>query len=364
MDRATVKAIGLKNLAIFGSMLLITAAHYAMPPSLFWWHEIFERLYYLPIIVGAVSFGWAGGLLAALCAGICYLPHVVTAWQGSPQALAAKFAEIVVFLAVGATTGILSDRERKRSRELQKTTDRLQAVYKDLENSFEQLIRAGRLAAVGQLAASLAHEIRNPLASIEGAVDIVERTAKPERQAEFLGVIKKETLRLKDLLTRLLNFARPQPPQIRPAKIEEIIESVVQLTAHEARQLDIELNAELAVGLPTVECDGEQIRQVLLNLILNALQANSKGGRVMVSARQQCNQMLLQVVDEGCGIEEADLEKIFDPFYTTKEGGTGLGLAISYQIVAQHGGSITAKKNAGRGMTFDLVLPLLQTPSR
>lgn len=357
-----MKEIGIrKSLAIFGSMFLITAAHYAMPTSLYWWHEVFERLYYLPIVVGAIAFGWVGGLLAAICAVICYIPHVVMAWHASPQALAAKFAEMVVFLAVGVATGILSDRERKRSHDLKKTTDQLRAVYQELQDSFEQLIRAGRLAAVGQLAASLAHEIRNPLASIEGAVDIIERSESRERRAEFLEIIKKETRRLKDLLTHLLNFARPQPPQMRPAKIDEIVDSVVQLTAHEAQQQGIELKADIPAPLPFVKCDGEQIRQVLLNLTLNALQASTTGGKVVLSARKQDDNVLLEIVDEGCGIDEADLEKIFDPFYTTKEGGTGLGLAISYQILTQHRGTIAAKRNPVRGTTFSFVLPVVQS---
>lgn len=293
------------------------------------------------------------------------MPHVVTAWHGSPQTIAAKFAEIVVFLVVGVATGVLSDRERKRSQELQKTTDQLRTAHRELQDSFEHLSRAGRLAAVGQLAASLAHEIRNPLASIEGAVDIIERSRNPERRTEVLAIVKKEILRLKDLLTNLLNFARPRPPEIRRVKINELIESVVELTAHDAEKRGVELSTHVSSPLPAAECDGEQIRQVLLNLTLNALEASDAGGgKVVLSARNQDNNLLIEVADEGRGIAEADLEKIFDPFYTTKEDGTGLGLAISSQILIQHSGTITVKRNPVRGLTFTLVLPLAQNRTR
>lgn len=351
-----------RTLAIFGSMLLITLVHYVSPPSLFLWHEILERLYYLPIVVGALSFGLRGGLGAAVCAGICYTPHIITAWNSSPQMMEAKYAEIVVFLAVGALTGALSDREQKRTSELQQATEQLGTVNTQLQTSFDQLKRADRLSAVGQLAASLAHEIRNPLASIEGAIDIVERTASEEKRGEFLAIIRKETKRVNGLLTNLLDFARPRPPQMRQVRIESIVQSVVALAAHNAQRREIRLHTAIPPNLPLVECDPEQITQALLNIALNALQATPSGGEVSVSVQHHDDTVLVRVSDEGSGIEDADLDKVFDPFYTTKEAGTGLGLSISHQILSQHHGSITVERNLERGMTFTLNLPVRQNP--
>ena len=345
-------------------MLLITISHYVTPPQFYLSHEILERLYYLPIVVAALFFGWVGGLLAAACAGLCYLPFVFMAWHDSPQIMAGRYAEIVVFLAIGVLTGALSDRERRNRRELQKATDRLSETNRQLQSSFQQLRRADRLSAVGQLAASLAHEIRNPLASIEGAIDIVERTADEERRQEFLGIIKKETRRLNGLLTNLLNFARPRAPQIREAHVDTLVRTVVDLTSNNAQQQGIQLKLRIAPDLPPVECDSEQIIQVLLNVTLNALQASPVGGQISISADRRENMILMRFSDEGSGIAEAELDKIFDPFYTTKEGGTGLGLAISYQILGQHGGGITVERNPDKGMTFTLTLPIRQNPSQ
>ncbi len=352
------------SFSIYGVMLLITIAHYLTPPQFYLSHEILERLYYLPIVIAAVFWGWAGGLLAAGCAGLCYVPFVFMASHNSLQIMAGRYAETVVFLAVGALTGALSDRERKRRRELQRATDQLSETHRQLQSSFQQLRRADRLSAVGQLAASLAHEIRNPLASIEGAIDIVERTGDEERRREFLGIIKKETSRLNGLLTNLLNFARPRAPQIREIEVDTIVRAVVDLTSHNALQQGIHLSLHIAPDLPRVECDSEQIIQVLLNVTLNAIQASPAEGQISISADRRESMILMRVSDEGSGIADSELDKIFDPFYTTKESGTGLGLAVSYQILAQHNGGIAVERNPDRGMTFTLTLPIRQNPTQ
>ncbi len=349
-----------RYLSIYGAMLLITIAHYVSPTRLSLWHEILERLYYLPIIFAALSFGRLGGVTAAVCAGACYIPHIVVAWHHSAGETESKYAEIVVFLAVGAVTGALSDRERHRANELQQTAEQLRTANAHLEESFRQLRRADRLSAVGQLAASLAHEIRNPLGSIEGAVDIVERSASEERRREFLGIIKKEARRLNGLLSNLLDFSRPRTPQIKPVQIERIVKSVVDLTSHSAQHQGIRLECEIEPTVALVECDPEQMTQALLNVTLNALQATPAGGAVSLSVHQQGDVVLIRVRDEGGGIAADDTERIFDPFYSTKEGGTGLGLPISYQIMTQHKGRITVERNAETGMTFTLALPVTQ----
>ena len=353
-----------RSFSIFGVMLLITISHYLTPPQFYLSHEILERLYYLPIVIAACFFGWSGGLLAAGCAGLCYAPFVLMASHSSPQVMAGRYAEIAVFLAIGALTGALSDRERRRRRELQLATDQLSETHRQLRNSFQQLRRADRLSAVGQLAASLAHEIRNPLGSIEGAIDIVERTSDDDRRREFLGIIKKETKRLGGLLTNLLDFARPRPPQIREAQVDTIVRTVVDLMSHNAEQRGIQLKVDVTPDLPPVECDSEQIVQVLLNVALNAIQASPAGGHISITVGRRESLILLRVSDEGSGIADVELDKIFDPFYTTKEGGTGLGLAISYQILTQHGGGISVERNPDKGVTFTLSLPIHQAPTR
>jgi signal transduction histidine kinase len=345
---------------IFGSILIVTVLHYTTPPSLFLWHNIFQRLYYLPIVYAAVSFGVAGGLGSALCSGVCYLPHILFDWRGSPGYTENQLAEVVVFVLVGWVTGVLADQERRRRLELELTAQQLKRVYRELQTSLEQVKRADRLSAVGQLAAGLAHEVRNPLASIEGAIDIVERDSTGERRAEFLAIIKMECRRLNRLLTNLLDFARPRPPQVESVAVESLIDPVLALASHTAGTAAIVLRKILPPGLSPVQGDPEQLKQVILNLTLNAIQAMPEGGEIALSARRDGERIGIEVSDEGTGIPEEEIERIFDPFYTTKDTGTGLGLAVAYQIIAQHHGRITARRNPARGMTFSIWLPLVQ----
>lgn len=347
-------------LAVFGVMLVITIAHYATPQPNYLWHEVLERLYYLPIVFGGLAFGWKGGIVSAACAAVCYSPFVMAAWHDSAETLASKYAEMFVFVAVGVVTGILSDNRRKRAAELQKTSDELRDAHTQLQKSSDYLRRADRLSAIGQLAASLAHEIRNPLGSIEGAVDICERTTSDEKRREFLAIIKKETGRLTGLLTNLLDFARPRSLQMRQVQIDSVVGSVVKLVSHNAQQRGVLLTSEIPAGFTAVECDAQQITQALLNVTLNALQATPSGGAVSLAVSQDQSTVMISVRDTGKGIGEADLDKVFDPFFTTKEDGTGLGLAVSHQILVQHGGRVVAERNQGPGMTFTLAWPLRQ----
>jgi signal transduction histidine kinase len=273
--------------------------------------------------------------------------------------MSAKYAEMLVFVAVGVVTGILTDRERKRRIELETATDELRQTHAQLQSSVDQLRQADRLSAIGKLAAGLAHEIRNPLGSIEGAVDICNRTNDAEKRREFLGIIKKETNRLNTLLTTLLDFARTRTPQMRLVQIEGIVKGVTSLLTHDARQRGIHLKTSVPADLPDVECDAQQIQQALLNITLNALQATPSGTAVVLAASAHDRWLSVSVTDDGPGVD-ANMEQIFDPFFTTKEGGTGLGLSISLQILLQHGGRIVAERNATSGMTFTLRWPIRQ----
>jgi two-component system, NtrC family, sensor histidine kinase HydH len=334
---------------VLAGIAMTSAGHYLTPPDLLLWHGIFQRLYYLPVVYAAIAFGWKGGLGAAVLAGLAYIPHIATTWAHMQHYAYEQYAEIVMFLAVGVLTGIMSDRERARRRELARANE-------ELQSSFEQVRRADRLSAIGQLAAGLAHEIRNPLASIDGAAEVLEAGAEGEVRQETLGIIRKEGARLNRLLTGLLDFARPRRPELRQVEVERVLNSVLELVRHSAGK-STSFRTEIAGALPSLRCDEEQLAQVVLNLALNAAQASPPGGEVTLSARARDRGVLIQVADEGEGIPPEHLDRIFDPFYTTKSEGTGLGLAVVHQIVTQHGGTVTAERNPHCGMTFSVYLP-------
>jgi two-component system sensor histidine kinase HydH len=331
-----------------------TALHYFTSPSLLLWHNLFQRLYYLPIVYAAIYFGWRGGLVASTASAICYIPHILMAWHHMPDYAMNQYAEIIVFFLVGTVTGLLADRGMKQTRELA-------ALNRELQDSFEQIKRADRLSAIGQLSASLAHEIRNPLASIDGATNLIESEQTPqEMRKASLAIIRKEVQRLNRLLTNLLDFARPRKPEFQAVHADRLIDAIMALAGHSAQQKGITLRKDVPASVPAFECDPEQMKQVILNLAINAVQSMPGTGEILLAARQHDSSVVISVRDHGLGIDDEDLDKIFNPFYTTKDAGTGLGLSVVYQIVNQHGGVVTAERNPEGGMTFSLTIPLEQ----
>jgi signal transduction histidine kinase len=226
-----------------------------------------------------------------------------------------------------------------------------------LQANMERLRKAERLYAVGQMAASLAHEIRNPLSGIAGAAGILKRGhASMENVEDCCDIIDKESQRLTKLLADFLSFARPRPPRMQPADIVAVIDSVIVLARHSGRSKGIEFRRDTPEFLPEVICDAEQIKQVLLNLVMNAVDATARGVVTLRAALHNA-ELVLSVEDEGAGIPTGAEERIFEPFFTTKETGSGLGLAIAAQIAEQHGGAVSAQNLEGKGLRMMLRLP-------
>jgi two-component system, NtrC family, sensor histidine kinase HydH len=345
--------------AVFGGILAISVLHDVTPLSDLHWHNIYQHVYYLPIVIAGLSFGWRGGLAAGLFAGLTNAPHNLMAWKMLPSYAIDQMLDIPVFCAAGVLTGVLAERGRRQRSDLERTTGRLAEVYKELQDNFERMKRAERLFALGHLSAGLAHEVRNPVASIAGAVGILQRNSSlSQRETECLAIIAKECQRLNQLLSHFLDFARPRAPHFQTGDIGQILDSVLELAGHAVGRRPIRLQSDVSPHMEPVECDPELLKQVLLNLVINATQAMPDGGVVLVTARMRQGRAVIEVKDEGCGIDPGDRDKIFDPFFTTKESGTGLGLSVAHQIVEQHGGILTAEANPVKGMTFAVSLPL------
>ena len=338
-----------------------TALHYLTSPTLILWHELFQRLWYLPIIYAAIYFGWRGGLVASAVSALCYIPHILHAWHHMPDYAMNQYAEIIVFFLVGTVTGVLADQGRKHRLELEAASKELAKANRDLKDSFEQVKRADRLSAIGQLSASLAHEIRNPLASIDGAANLIESAqTSDEMRKNSLAIIHKEIQRLNRLLTNLLDFARPRKPEFQALEPGRLIDAIISLAGHSAEQKGITISKDTSCPETAFECDAEQMKQVILNLTINAVQAMSEPGQIVLSAHRNGASVVIGVRDQGPGIPAEDIDQVFNPFFTTKDAGTGLGLPVVHQIVTQHGGTVAVQKNPDGGMTFSVVLPLQQ----
>ncbi|MCP9496871.1 MAG: ATP-binding protein [Pyrinomonadaceae bacterium MAG19_C2-C3] len=340
------------------SIVFITALHFATPLSSLTLHEIYQRLYYVPILAAAVLFGLRGGLGASVFVTLAYLPHIFGHWQHhNPNYALNQYAEIIIFNLVGITTGALGDRSRRARARLEHTAEELQNAYGELRSTFEQLLQADRLTSLGELAAGVVHEVRNPLGAIKGAVEIMEDAVPADdSRREFAGIAKREVDRLDKLVGEFLRFARPVKPAVAPADMNEVVRAVATLLSQQAAAQDTAIHTELDSPLPRVLIDSEQIKQVLLNLVLNALQANARSGEIALRTLTSESTIVVEVEDTGGGVEPAMQARVFDPFFTTKEKGVGLGLSIAYKIVAQHGGTLTLR-NGARGAIFHVMLP-------
>jgi len=344
---------------IAAAILLISALHLVTPMADLHWHNVFQHLYYLPIVYAGLSLGWRGGLGAGMLAGLSNVPHNIATLRLLPNYAIDQILDVPLFCAAGVLTGVLAERGRRQRADLERTTKRLTEVYQELQDNFERMKRSERLFALGQLSAGLAHEIRNPLASVAGAAGILRRNANLDaKDAECLDIITKECQRLNRLVSNFLEFARPRAPQYQLVDIVPVIDAVLELAGHAPGSQRIGLRREVVQDLPSIESDPELLKQVLLNLVINAIQAMSDGGDVVVSAMARNDRILIRVKDGGAGIQPQDRDRIFDPFFTTKDNGSGLGLSVAHRIVEQHGGMLTAEANAEKGMTFSVSLPL------
>lgn len=340
------------------TILSITALHLMTPMERVTLHQIYQRLYYIPIIAAAFRYGLRGGLLAALFASIAYLPHVAIEWHHTQFEYALnQYAEIVLFNFIGVVTGILGDRNRKERERTEQTSEELQRAYAELRQTFEQLLQAERLASFGELSAGIVHEVRNPLGSIKGAVEIIEDEL-PENspRREFAEIAKREVDRLDRLVKEFLNFARPPQLEKSETDLNLLVRSVSLLIEQRAVSQGVTIENHLEDNLPPVVIDAEQIKQILLNLAINALQIMPNGGRLFFRTLRTDGKLTVEVEDEGGGIDPVVVARIFDPFFTTKEKGVGLGLSVAYKIAAQHGGTL-AVTNSNLGAIFKLTLP-------
>ncbi len=343
---------------LLAAIFVISLLHYETPTTRIWTHPLLQRLYYVPLLLMSIWYGWRGGVVASALAAVLYLPHIEMSWRSHPEYSATQQVEVGMFFVITVLTGILADHERAQRHKAEAIAEELRQANEQLHASFEQLRRADRLSAMGELSAGLAHEIRNPLGSIEGAVQILRRQQLAEEtKTEFGELAQRELDRLKGIVNQFLKFARPQPPRQMPTDATMLLESVAQLAAETAKMAQVKIRVEPNRELAPVAMDPEQIKQVLLNLVINAIQAMPGGGEIVIRARRDRQSVRLEVIDQGRGIAEEDLERIFNPFFTTREEGTGLGLSIAERIVSQHGGRIEPRHNPTGGMTFSVALP-------
>jgi signal transduction histidine kinase len=227
-----------------------------------------------------------------------------------------------------------------------------------------QLVRSEKLAAIGQLTAGIVHDVKNPLAAIQGMTDILRNDSSLSGEArQDIGIIHTSAIKATKIVTDLLKFARQAPPQLKSQDLRETVYASLYLNRYIIRKANVKLIVDIADQPLIALYDAVQLEQVFINLIQNAVQAMPHGGylKVILSKENSCARLVF--IDTGGGIPPDNLKRIFDPFYTTKVNGTGLGLSTSYGIIASHHGEIQVQSEVGRGTRFTIHLPLGTTAS-
>ncbi len=270
--------------------------------------------------------------------------------------------------AVAVAETSARERSERLHHDLVQTQSRQAETQARLDSAQAQLLQSAKLAAVGELAASVAHEINNPLYAARNSLYLVDQDLPPDApQRPFLEIAQAELGRIARIITRMRDFYRPTRAELEPTNINDVLVSTIELVDTHLRHGDIDIKQDLADDLPLLTAHNDQMRQVFLNLMLNACDAMPKGGTLSVAtslaqAVDQTPEIVVTISDTGSGIAPEHRAHLFEPFYTTKPQGTGLGLAISAHIVAQHGGTIRLDSTVGVGTTFTISLPI-NTPA-
>ena len=308
----------------------------------------------VPILLAAFRFPLPATLLVAGLAdgfGFFWVWHF--ARHHGPVAVSEYFeaaSVALVFTLVGVLVWLLVNNLRRKDSSLRHNLD-------ELERARERLVAEEKLAAVGRLSSAMAHEIRNPVAMISSSLATAARAGlDTQAREEMVDIAARESMRLERLTNEFLTYARPRPPQLASASLADTVQYVTGLCRAHAAERGVMLQADVAPGL-TLHMDSHQVQQALLNLAMNALDASTAGGMVLLRGRRQAETMVLEIENDTAPIPPEIAARIFEPFFTTKTGGTGLGLAIARNIARAHGGDLQLTANASGHIRFTFTLP-------
>jgi two-component system, NtrC family, sensor histidine kinase HydH len=315
----------------------ITALHYTTDLSARHYHVFHLGVYFFPVILAGFWFGLVGGLATSLSVTMLSLPFLLRTWHGFSANDLHNIKILLLYNVVAIMLGILSDREQAEQRRLQE---------------------AQSLAAMGRALAGVAHDMRTPLVAIGGFTRLVQKhIEKDNPHRDKLDIVLREVERMENMVKDMLDFSRPLELTLSNENANQVITECLSVLEYAAQERHLKLQSELTADLPPVRMDISRMKQVIINLIMNAVQASPEGETVTVSTFKRGGEMVIDITDCGCGIPSDIREEIFLPFVTTKKEGTGLGLAITRKIIEAHRGRIEMLDNPGKGLTFRVVTP-------
>ena len=336
-------------------------------------HDLHRTLFLVPIVYAALVFRVRGSLIASSVFLGVVLPR---AFLFSPypnpllRPLLFVFFATLISLLLAVQLNLVG-KERKTRAELSKLHQELSEYRQRFEvrlmEQQEQLIRAEKLTSLGQMAASIAHEVNNPLSGVLVYTQLLAKkiatdSISKEVTLDYLSKMTAELTRSAKLIRSLLDFARQSPPTFREVNLNDVVNQAFELVSHSPELKHIQVLKELDSSLPQLMADFDHLLQVCTNLILNAIQAMPQGGKLALRTSIDNGQPKLEVQDTGCGISPENMHKLFTPFFTTKGEikGVGLGLAVAYGIIERHQGRIEVQSKEGEGTTFTIYLPLFR----
>ncbi|MEZ5362945.1 MAG: ATP-binding protein [Bryobacterales bacterium] len=314
-------------------------------------------IFLLPIVSAASMFGLARTMLVTAVASLLYLSfllYVLDTYYVPPDGERELIVRILFFFLSAILVNQLATENRLK-------TQRLSQANKELNEAQAEVRRSERLAALGQLSAGLAHEIRNPLGVISASAELLAKNVGNENAVakEVAGFIGAEVTRTNALVTRFLDFARPSKPHREVQPLTPIVERALQTLADTRKPDDPDITIEKSLGpIPPFSFDATLIESAVLNLLLNGREAMTDGGVLRIQTAAEDGFARITVSDDGSGIPPEKLEDVFNPFFTTKPRGVGLGLAMVSKFIDSHGGTITVESQPGQGATFRILLPL------
>ena len=348
--------------SLIGLVIIIGILHYVTPGHMLIFHDTYRRLSYFPIAIGAIIYGLPGGITLAILSCLSFIPHLFMFWAQGPEAYYSELSEIIFYMAAGVVIGFISSRENKLREKLASSYKRLHKQAKRLVKAEKQLGHSQKLSMLGHVSASLAHEIKNPLASIKGAAEILaEEVPKGHPKHEFIEIMKSEISRLNNSVEEVLKYCRGQQVQqvtskIKLEPINDIINMVLSLIDNKIKEKQITIinsSHETSIFL----ADSTAMIQVLLNILLNAIDAVGKHGQITINHFHESGGYRIDVSDNGPGISENIKADLFEPFVTFKDGGTGLGLSITRKLLKSFGGDIALDESSSGGARFNIYLP-------
>ncbi|HET8694071.1 MAG TPA: ATP-binding protein [Aquabacterium sp.] len=305
--------------------------------------------------------------MAWIFAGLLGLILVVTVGMayGVSKAIARPITELTAFTRAYPVRRDLPVPNRSAQGEVGELTQAFVNMVRDIDRSQENLVRASKLAVVGEMSSVIAHEVRTPLGILRSSAQMLQRESGiSEEGQELLGFIASETERLNSLVSAMLDTARPRTMLIKQTDLHELLHKCIAMLGGQASRKSIQITDHLEAADPHLEVDEEQMTQVILNLLMNGLQILDHGGRVDVSTRIEGDRFCIDIADDGPGIDPAERTRVFEAFFFKREGGVGLGLAIVQQIVQAHGGSILAQQSPLGGALFHIELPRAERSDR